>query len=75
MSISRGRYVATFRKPWCDWKGKKINFGDEHWYVCIDEWGVERRHYGMEGMVDRFQTFAEARKWAIERLNELTEGT
>jgi len=77
MSISRGRFVAVFRKHKHDWFGKYVSR-----YHAWDDWQViVKRRNGFQ--IDRissrynqvFWTFAEARKWAIDRLNELTEGT
>lgn len=63
MSISRGRYVATFCRPGEKFTGEKTKFRDNSW-VGLDYVDILPVAY-------RFPTFEEAKAWAIQRLNEL----
>jgi len=70
MSISRGRYVATFTR-----KGDRYRYSEGRWlgwYVCIKERGQNMRDLlFIERYGGKNCSFDDVRKWAIARLDEL----
>lgn len=72
MSISKGRFVATFAKPGHDIYGRRDKDIKHRWIVFINE----RQYLDLEVMdwntsVREFPTFEQAKLWAVARLNEL----
>ncbi len=74
MSISKGRYVACFKKPCHSWYGRyygKCKLGSLTWSIIVYAGSGRRRAAVAVCWVDNIATFAEAKLWAVARLNEL----
>lgn len=73
MSISRGRYVATFCRPGCDISGKKCERHEpSKWIVYINTRNKFDIYYSGNTRDCRITSnFDEAKAWAVARLDEL----
>lgn len=78
MSISRGRYVATFNRPGEDYHGKRLerkylDMKPSLWFVWINErQGFQVNQIRQRGFCQHFNNFKDAKAWAIARLKELS---
>lgn len=73
MSISRGRFVATFCRPGCKFTGERCEFRDNNWIVFINIRDRSRVLLLSPGDIHpAFDRFEDAKAWAIARLDDLT---